>query len=166
MADDDAMRDGEAVDEPVVQQIRLDQLQFKAMIAEITRIMQRVNQANVDLPYNDLSAGVAAGRVRMRARRGACVGGEVAQDESAEEKEDDDDDDDGGGGGGGSGGHIVYEPAGDRAMKALRDNITNEYGRGAFTENGPSGGGWYGETNSMASVRCPEPFKEECSFAK
>ena len=87
MADDDAMRDGEAVDEPVVQQIRLDQLQFKAMIAEITRIMQRVNQANVDLPYNDLAAGVAVGRVRMRARRGACVGGEVAQDESAEESD-------------------------------------------------------------------------------
>ena len=36
MADDDARRDGEAVDEPVVQQIQLDQLQFEAMIAEIT----------------------------------------------------------------------------------------------------------------------------------
>ena len=87
MADDDARRDGEAVDEPVVQQIRLDQLQFEAMIAEITRRMQRVNQVNVDLPGNDLAAGVAAGRVRMRARRGARAGGEAAHDDSAEESE-------------------------------------------------------------------------------
>ncbi|KAF2592966.1 hypothetical protein F2Q70_00043314 [Brassica cretica] len=35
-------------------------------------------------------------------------------------------DDDGGGGGG----HIVYEPTGDRAIEALRKNITDEYGRG------------------------------------
>ncbi|KAF3579703.1 hypothetical protein DY000_02030729 [Brassica cretica] len=88
MADDDARRDEEAVDEPVVQQIRLDQLQFKAMIAEITRRMQRVNQVNVDLPGNDLAAGVAAGRVRMRARRGARAGGEAAHDDSAEESDD------------------------------------------------------------------------------
>ncbi|KAF2593529.1 hypothetical protein F2Q70_00044105 [Brassica cretica] len=27
------------------------------------------------------------------------------------------------------GGHIVYEPTGDRSMESLRKNITNEYGR-------------------------------------
>ncbi|XP_013671935.2 protein ANTAGONIST OF LIKE HETEROCHROMATIN PROTEIN 1 isoform X1 [Brassica napus] len=46
-------------------------------------------------------------------------------EEEEEEEEEEDDDDDGGGGG-----HIVYEPTGDKAMEALRDNITNEYGRG------------------------------------
>ncbi|WZY79074.1 hypothetical protein YC2023_025458 [Brassica napus] len=53
-------------------------------------------------------------------------------DDGEEEGDDDDDDEDdgGGGGGGGGGGHIVYEPTGDRAMEDLRDNITNEYGRG------------------------------------
>ncbi|KAF2577140.1 hypothetical protein F2Q68_00003691 [Brassica cretica] len=41
--------------------------------------------------------------------------------ENGDEEEGDDD---------GGGGHFVYEPTGDRAMEALRDNITNEYGRG------------------------------------
>uniref|UniRef100_A0A0D3BM97 DDE Tnp4 domain-containing protein n=1 Tax=Brassica oleracea var. oleracea TaxID=109376 RepID=A0A0D3BM97_BRAOL len=48
--------------------------------------------------------------------------GEEADIDGDEEEGDDDDD--------GGGGHFVYEPTGDRAMEALRDNITNEYGRG------------------------------------
>ncbi|KAL0805872.1 hypothetical protein Bca101_098363 [Brassica carinata] len=48
--------------------------------------------------------------------------GEEADSDGDEEEGDDD--------GGGGGGHFVYEPTGDRAMEALRDNITNEYGRG------------------------------------
>ncbi|WZZ46470.1 hypothetical protein YC2023_042729 [Brassica napus] len=60
------------------------------------------------------------------------IAGEADSDGDEEEGDDDDDDekDDGGGGGGGGGGRIVYEPTGDRAMEDLRDNITNEYGRG------------------------------------
>ncbi|KAL0680001.1 hypothetical protein Bca4012_007982 [Brassica carinata] len=48
--------------------------------------------------------------------------GEEADSDGDEEEGDDDDD--------GGGGHFLYEPTGDRAMEALRDNITNEYGRG------------------------------------
>ncbi|XP_056867013.1 uncharacterized protein LOC108860577 [Raphanus sativus] len=56
------------------------------------------------------------------------VGVEEAHSDDDEEEEeeggdDDDDDDDGGG-------HIEYEPRGDTAMEALRDNITNGFGRG------------------------------------
>ena len=53
--------------------------------------------------------------------------GEEADSDGDEEEEDDDD------GGGGGGGHFVYELTGDRAMEALRDNITNEYGRGRLS---------------------------------
>ncbi|WZZ77822.1 hypothetical protein YC2023_098394 [Brassica napus] len=67
-------------------------------------------------------------------RKGNMVGEEADSDSDEEEGGDDDDDEDdgggGGGGGSGGGGHIVYEPTGDRAMEDLRDNITNEYGRG------------------------------------
>ncbi|KAL0877344.1 hypothetical protein Bca101_027049 [Brassica carinata] len=51
--------------------------------------------------------------------------GEEADSDSDEEEEEEGDDDDDRGGG-----HIVYEPTGDRTMEDLRDNITNEYGRG------------------------------------
>ncbi|XP_056863057.1 protein ALP1-like [Raphanus sativus] len=53
------------------------------------------------------------------------VGVEEAHDgdEEEEEEEEEGDDDDGGG-------HIEYEPRGDTSMEALRDNITNGFGRG------------------------------------
>ncbi|XP_048628845.1 putative nuclease HARBI1 [Brassica napus] len=51
--------------------------------------------------------------------------GEAEGEEADSDSDEEEDDDDGGGGG-----HTVYEPTGDRAMEALRKNITDEYGRG------------------------------------
>ena len=55
--------DHEEIDQPVVQQINLNQLQFEAMIAEITRRMTRANpNANVDLPNVVAQPGAGAQR--------------------------------------------------------------------------------------------------------
>jgi len=51
--------------------------------------------------------------------------GEAEGEEADSDSDEEEDDDDGGGGG-----HTVYEPTGDRAMEALRKNITDKYGRG------------------------------------
>ncbi|XP_048608726.1 uncharacterized protein LOC125584385 [Brassica napus] len=100
-------RDGkqpESSGEPAVQQINLNQVQFEAMIAEITRRMQntynRVQQANETLPGDNAGQerdAVAAGVQRARIGpirgqrvelRGRGIYGEHYQEDSADESDD------------------------------------------------------------------------------
>ncbi|KAF8048148.1 hypothetical protein N665_2640s0001 [Sinapis alba] len=95
--------DGEGVDEPAVQQINLNQVQFEAMMAEITRRMQvtynQAQQANENLlddnAGQERGAVVGAERARMGPRRGPRIEvgghriyGEQAQGDSTGESDD------------------------------------------------------------------------------
>ena len=88
-------RDGEEVGEPAAQQINLNQVQFEAMMAEITRRMQanynRAQQVNENLlddnAGQERGAAVGAQRARIGPRRGpgVVVGGHRTYAEQVQE---------------------------------------------------------------------------------
>lgn len=91
----DARRDGENVDEPPVQRIALDQVQFQAMLADVTHQLRgHVEQIYAQANPREVDPACIAGKVRgalarqpIRARRGE----QAEKDEEREELADEED---------------------------------------------------------------------------
>ncbi|KAF2617301.1 hypothetical protein F2Q68_00041577 [Brassica cretica] len=91
----DARRDGENVDEPPVQRIALDQVQFQAMLADVTHQLRgHVEQIYAQANPREVDPACIAGKVRgalarqpIRARRGE----QAEEDEEREELADEED---------------------------------------------------------------------------